>query len=179
MKAVIKGIVVLFVMLVVGLVGGAYLIAPVAVVERAAVVRAEPSAVYAVISDLQHFREWSPMAQADPSAEYRLEGPETGVGQKLAWTSQNPQVGKGSLTIAALEENRSVVFDIDYGGMGKAQSTMVLTPVEGGTSVVWTFRAPAEGVLERWASLAFDRWIGAEYVDGLSRLKLLVEPKDG
>ena len=59
--------------------------------------------------------------------------------------------------------------------MGTAQSSLQLVPVDGGTRVTWGFKTEAQGVLDRWMSLLFDDWVGADYEKGLARLKALAE----
>ncbi len=175
MNAIIKGIVYLLVTVIVGFVGGAYLISPVTVVERSVTIAAPPDKVYAVAGSLRRFNEWSPWAGLDPAAEYSFEGPEQGVGQKMSWTSNKPDVGSGSQTVTEAVPNEKVVTELDFGEMGQATATLTLEPATVGTIVTWGFRSENDGVLERWMSLMFDRWIGPDYEKGLANLKMLVE----
>lgn len=178
MNAIIKGIVLFLVVFIVGFVGGAYMISPVTVVERSAVIAAPQEKVYAVAASLRRFNEWSPWAALDPAAVYTFEGPEQGVGQKMSWTSERPDVGHGSQTVTEAVPNERIVTGLDFGSMGKAVSTLALRPEGSGTAVTWGFRSENDGVLERWMSLLFDRWIGADYEKGLGNLKAVVE-KEG
>lgn len=175
MKTVLKSIVLFLVAVIVIVVGGAYIISPVARVERAVEVKAPAAKIYSIVKDMRRFNEWSPWYAIDPETEYRFEGPDSGVGQKMIWSSANPQVGKGSQTIVEAEADRKIVTEIDFAGMGKARSTLVLSPLDDGTALVWRFETPVDGIMERWMSLSFDRWIGADYVKGLGLLKQLVE----
>ncbi len=175
MKNVIKGIVVTLAALVIIVVGGAYLISPVAQVERTAVIKAPPEKVYAIVSSMKRFNEWSPWFGLDPKTEYSFEGPEQGSGQKMMWKSSDPNVGNGSQTITEAVANQKVVTALDFGPMGKAEASLDLSPVDGGTLVKWGFRSEVNGIMERWMSLMFDKWIGADYVKGLEQLKALVE----
>jgi hypothetical protein len=124
---------------------------------------------------MRRFNEWSPWAELDPNTAYSFEGPDRGLGQKMTWSSGNPQVGKGSQTIVEAQDGQRIVTEIDFGDMGKARAALTLQPVDKGTAVVWTFEAPADGIVERWMSLMFDKWIGADYVKGLAKLKALAE----
>jgi hypothetical protein len=47
--------------------------------------------------------------------------------------------------------------------------------VNGGTGVTWGFKSQLNGIAERWLGLMFDRWIGADYEKGLSKLKRVAE----
>ena len=175
MKSVIKGIVLILIALVVIGVGGAYVIPSVAVVERTAVIKAPPDKIYAILGSMKRFNEWSPWADLDPNLTYSFEGPEQGTGQKMSWKSNDPKVGNGSVTITEAVPNEKIVTELDFGEMGKSLSTLGLSTVDGGTLVKWTFRSEVNGVMERWMSLMFDKWIGADYVKGLNRLKVLAE----
>lgn len=178
MKTVIRAIVGLMVAFVVVLVAGAYLIPAETVVQRQIIIKAAPEKVFTVVGNLKRFNDWSPWADLDPNAKYVFEGAESGNGQKMSWESANPNVGRGSQTVVEFIDNSKVVTELDFGSMGKAQASLSLAAVDGGTGVTWGFRTEASGVLDRWMSLMFDRWIGADYEKGLGRLKELVEKEN-
>ena len=171
-KAIIKGIVLVLIVAVVTVVGGAYLLPPEARVSRATVVAASPEKIFAIAGNLRRFNEWSPWAALDPKTVLRFEGPEQGgVGQKMSWASNDPNVGKGTQTILELVPNQKMVTDVDFGEMGKSVSTMTLLPSDGGTLVTWEFHTRLDGVMNRWFGLMFDRLIGGDYETGLANLK--------
>ena len=175
MKRLVIRIVWGLVALTVAFMGGAYVLPGDVTVTRSLAVAAPPEKVWPIVSDLRRFNEYSPWADLDPATQYTFTGPEHGVGQTMAWSSDNEMVGKGSQTITALEEGRRVETAIDFGDMGKARSTMDLSPEAPGTRVTWTFAAPLNNALERWLGLLYDRWIGADYEKGLTRLKAVAE----
>ncbi|WP_373503413.1 SRPBCC family protein [Aestuariivirga sp.] len=175
-KSIIKGIVLILIVAVVTLVGGAYLLPPEARVSRAKVINASPEQIFAIAGNLRRFNEWSPWASLDPETVYRFEGPDQGgVGQKMSWASNDPNVGKGTQTITELVPNQKIVTDVDFGEMGQSLSTMTLQPADGGTLVTWDFQAKLDGVMNRWMGLMFDRLIGGDYEKGLSNLESVVE----
>lgn len=182
MKAILKGIILAIILAVVGFVGGAYLLPPEAVVERNRVIPAPPEVVFGIASSLKRYNEWSPWYGLDPKAEYKLEGPEQGAGQKLSWSSANPQVGKGTMTVTEVVPTQKIVTAVDMGEMGKWTTTMTFVPVNNGsTSVTWRFQAPLDGIMERWMSLGFDKWVGADFQKGLGTLETIAkkEPASG
>lgn len=99
MKKLLKAIIYGLVAIVVVVVGGAYMLPGTARVERAIVINAEPAKIYAIAADLKRMKDWSPVLMPDAKADVRLEGAAGGVGQKVVWTSANPQVGSGSQTV--------------------------------------------------------------------------------
>ncbi len=93
----------------------------------------------------------------------------------MSWTSKDANVGNGSQTIVEAIDNSSTVTEIDLDAMGRARATLALAAVNGGTGVTWTFRTELTGLGDRWMGLMFDRWIGADYENGLANLKALAE----
>lgn len=175
MKKFILGVVYTLIALLVIFMGGAYVLPGEAVVERQITIAAPPDKVFAIVSDLKRFKEFSPWAEIDPGLHYTFEGPETGIGQKMSWTSDNPQLGTGSQTVVDYQPNKRFATTLDFGEMGDAIAYFNFTPVANDTKVTWGFKSLLRNPLERWMGLLFDRWIGADYEKGLAKLKTLAE----
>lgn len=157
-------------------VGGAFLLPSSAKISRSIEVAAPPAAVFAIVSSMKRFNEFSPWAEIDPATTYVFEGPDSGKGQKMSWKSANENVGEGSQTVVEIVENAKVVNDLAFGGMGTAKAAFLLDPAGAGTRVTWTLDAPLSGIAEKWIGfLLFDRWIGADYEKGLAKLKAAAE----
>lgn len=146
-------------------------------VERSIRTTASPDAIYAIVSGFQRFNEWSPWAGLDPETRYEYSGSATGVGARMNWSSEKPEVGSGSQEITAVEPGRSVTMRLDFDGQSAATSTMVIEPEAGGGSLVrWSFDTSFEdSFLMRYFGLMFDGMIGADYEKGLIRLKSIAE----
>jgi carbon monoxide dehydrogenase subunit G len=175
MKRLLKWLGGIILLLVAIFVVGGLLLPGVAVVQRQTAINAPPEKIYGIVSDMKRFNEWSPWAALDPNTKYTFEGPATGAGQKMSWSSTNPNVGNGSQTVTVVDENKRIETELDFGAMGKAQAAFDLAPGEGGTLVTWGFKSQLNGLVERWFGLMFDRWIGADYERGLAKLKALAE----
>jgi len=165
----------LIVFMAVVIVGGSFLLPAEAVVTRSIDIAAPPAKVFAIVGDYRRFQEYSPWADLAPDIQYTFEGPQTGVGQKMIWTSDNASVGSGSQTITDYVPPTHVASDLEFGGLGNAVTTWDLAPSGGGTKATWTFRMRLTGIVERWFGLMFDRWIGADYEKGLAKLKAAAE----
>ena len=96
------------------IVGGSFLLPPQAVVTRSIEIAAPPDKVFAVVGDLRRFNEFSPWADLDPNITYTFEGPESGLGQQMNWSSEHADVGKGSQTIIRYEPPTFVETRIDF-----------------------------------------------------------------
>ncbi|MEQ8926763.1 MAG: SRPBCC family protein [Fulvivirga sp.] len=145
--------------------------------ERSIVIERSPEAIYPVVTTMKSFNEWSPWFTIDPETKYTYEGPESGVGAKMSWTSDHPDVGAGSQWIIEAEENKSVTLQLDFGFAGGYYSDMYLKPVENGTEVTWTYRYEDLDLMGAFFTAVMDAegMVGDQYVTGLQQLKEYVE----
>jgi len=147
-----------------------------AYVERSITISASPETVYGLIDGFGRFNEWSPWARLDPATKYTFSGPERGVGARMDWSSENPDVGVGSQQIVAVEPGRSVTSTLDFGMDNPTTSKIVLLPDGAATRATWTLEADFSGsLLGRYFGLALDRMVGPDYEKGLAQLKALAE----
>jgi len=155
---------------------GGFLLPRYVSVERDLVIDAPPEAVFPRISSLQAFVEWSAWGAIDPDMQISFSGPDTGVGNIMEWTSEQPNVGNGRQEIVEIVENESVRTTLDFGDMGAAEAWWRLVPDGEGTRVIWGLDADmGSAPVGRWVGLMMDRRIGANYERGLARLQAAVE----
>lgn len=158
-------------------VGGAYVTPQVAHVERSVVMAATPEEVFSVVNDLSRFNEWSPWAKLDANTKYSMEGPPSGVGAKMSWVSANENVGSGSQEITESTPFSLVKTKLDFGEQGTADATFTFVPTEGGTKVTWGFDSDMgmNPIARYMGFFMFDGMIGKDYEAGLANLKTIVE----
>ncbi|MEM1272329.1 MAG: SRPBCC family protein [Pseudomonadota bacterium] len=156
---------------------GAYLRPRYVQVERHTEIAAAPEAVYAHVSSLKAFHEWSPWTGRDPNMEVTWSGPDQGVGNVMEWRSDVKGVGNGRQEITEVDENRQVKTALDFGSMGTAEAWFDLVPKgDGATRVTWGLNADmGNNPMGRWFGMMMDKWVGADYETGLSNLKARVE----
>lgn len=172
----IKNTLIGLVVLAVALAAIGFLLPRVVTVERSTVIAAPAEKVFGYVNSLRRANEWSPWAERDPEMKLTFDGPDEGVGAKMAWTSDNPDVGTGSQEIVESVPYERVRVALDFGDMGDGNAGFALTPEGDGTKVVWDFRTDlGSNPVARYFGLMFDRWIGADYEKGLAKLKALVE----
>ena len=158
------------------LAGASYLLPREVPVERSVTIAAPPEAVFPYVNSLQRAAEWSPWLGIDPDLRPTYEGPDEGVGNRMTWSSDNPDVGSGSQIITASVPNEHVESDLDFGSMGTAKAWVTLVPDGAGTKVTWGLNADmGNNPIGRWMGLMMGRWVGADYERGLSNLKTLAE----
>lgn len=166
----------ILVLLIVVFFAGAFLLPREAVVERTVAINAAPDAIFPYVNSLKATQEWSPWLARDPEVKLDYSGPETGVGAKMAWDSDNPQVGVGSQEILASQPGARVDTALDFGEMGTAKAAFILDAAGDTTNVTWTLVSDAgSNPTARWMGLFLDSLVGGDYETGLSNLKTLVE----
>lgn len=143
-------------------------------VSRSVGIDAQPATVFPLVNDLRAFNRWSPWSGGDTG--YTFSGPESGVGQRMTWRSDDPQVGSGSQEIVASRPGEEVTMRLDFGPQGAAQAAFFLEPADGGTRVTWTFAFDVgNDLIGRYLGLIMKGMVGAKYEEGLARLKRLAE----
>ena len=145
-------------------------------VERSIVIRAAPEAIYPSIANLRAWESWSPWNRdKDPTLQISYEGPAQGVGAISRWTGE--KMGRGRLEVTASDPGRGMVYDLTMeGGAFKAQGSIVLEPVTGGTKVTWADSGQmGKNPLSRYFILLLDPMIGPDLQKGLDTLKETLE----
>lgn len=146
-------------------------------VERSTVINAQPGTVYDYAKYLKNMDEWGVWRSMDKDAKYELIGEDGTVGAKQAWDGDT--VMQGSMTITALEPNKSVKSDLAFGDFMTSQVELGLQPVEGGTEVKWSLdgEIPFMG-RAMMLFMSMDDQVGKDFDTGLANLKRIVEAKE-
>lgn len=142
-------------------------------VERSIEIDAAPEVVFDQVNSLRNWNAWSPWIAKDPSIENSYSGPEAGVGSKVTWTSEDS--GNGSQTITLSERPKRIETHLDFGDMGQPNAEWTFEPSGDGVRVTWGLGGTAKGVLGGYFAKMMDGWVGADYEDGLARLKKVSE----
>jgi uncharacterized protein YndB with AHSA1/START domain len=172
----LKGLLIVAVLLIAAFVIIGFFLPKVATVERSTTIAAAPETILGLADGFKRFNEWSPWASLDPATKYTYSGPERGVGARMEWSSDNPDVGQGSQEIIAVEPGRSVTSALDLGMDTPTTTKMVLTPEGSGTRVTWTLTTDfSSSLIGRYFGLALDSMVGPDYERGLAKLKALAE----
>lgn len=146
---------------------------------RSQKMQATSQAIYAEINDLRRWNAWSPWAKIDPLAKEEFEGADSGTGAVMRWSSQNSEVGVGSMTIVETRSNEFIRIKLDFEEpmSGTAYSEFLLT-VEGDETIVkWSMISNNRSLIEKAMGLFFDceKIVGEMYSQGLLNLKSIVE----
>ncbi len=137
-------------------------------VERSAVIEAPAEKVFALVSSNEGFQTFNPYKVNDENLKITMHGPSHGIGSGFAFDGKD---GKGTQTIVAMEENKSVTMQIDLGAMGKPVTEFRLTPQGGKTEVTWSTKSDfGFNPIGRVVGLFLDGMLGPVYELGLEEL---------
>jgi effector-binding domain-containing protein len=174
---VLKWLLILIVATAAALVGVGFFLPDHAHVERSIVIDRPGATVFTVLNGFRRFNEWSPWANLDPKAITTYEGPPIGVGSKMSWASDDPNVGSGSQEILEAESPsfikvRLIFADFDSDNL----ATYKLVPEGAGTKLTWAYDSDFRGdLMGRWFGTMLDSMLGPDYEKGLAKLKAIVE----
>lgn len=146
-------------------------------VVRTATFAAPPANVFAQTNDLRKYQTWNPFGKSDPKATYAYEGPATGVGSVLAWSSTG-QTGEGRMTIVESRPSEVVRYRLNF-----------IRPMAGTGDMALTFQAQGNQTLVTWTMegdkvylaklmglfMNMDKMMGGAFERGLAELKTIVE----
>ena len=136
------------------------------------------ASVYALVSNLRTFNEFSPWVEIDPAATYTFSGPTAAVGQQSNWSSTSPVLGSGSIRIKALKPYSQVDLSLAF-GESRARSAFQIAGSGLKTRVTWSFAAAChpgpEAVPCRYINQLARGQIERNYDLGLAKLKALAE----
>jgi uncharacterized protein YndB with AHSA1/START domain len=105
-------------------------------VEREVEVSSPIRQVYDSVNTFRRYPQWSWLRSQDPKVQMTLQGPESGKGAKINWSSASPKIGDGSLEIQSStpDEKLSIAIDNNWTGANKSY-TVELHPSSNGKTV--------------------------------------------
>lgn len=149
-------------------------------IESSIVIDAPPEMVYEECVDIKKMDAWSPWHNLEPSA-FTYEGPASGVGARSVWSSENPELGNGSLEIVEAVPNKSLKTKMVFEGFnGQFYSWVKLEPQgENKTEVVWGYNYSDLDLIGRFFMSIMDinEEMTPKFEEGLADLKEIVESK--
>ncbi len=147
-------------------------------VERSVVIETDRDTVFHQVNSFQHFNTWSPWHELDPNASYEYSGPESGVGNKMTWSSEEPEVGKGSQEIIESQYPGLIKTKLYFGddpNPGFAEFKIEEISYNQ-TKLTWGFDVDfGKNIVGRYFGLMMDGMLGPYYEKGLQKLKQKLE----
>lgn len=131
--------------------------------------------VYDTLNSLRRFTDWHPLILRDPGMQIELSGPESGVGARLDYSSDESSLGEGSWEIVATEPNQSVSYALTDAQRGDNKRTKYSFRPTGraGRNVEITQAYHVDygwNLLGRYSGMYVSSNVGQDMKLGLSRL---------
>lgn len=145
------------------------------VVERSIEIASPVDSVYLAVADFNSYLKWNPWTQMEPNSEQSIEGTPATVGSKWSWNGK--EVGKGSLTIMALDPNKSIQSSLVFEApmQSSAQDTWKFESTSPTTTKVTWHNEGGFAYFDRYFGLMLDGMLGGQFDTGLKNLKSLCE----
>ena len=137
------------------------------------------STVNDILSSYTRFGDWNALVNHDPRMKLTVSGPESGVGAKLAFYSDDATVGEGSWELVEFEPGRKIVYALDTPGRG-SNKTMTFDFERTGqrkqnVKITQTFNVEyGYDLLGRYAGLYITDNVGEDMKLGLGKFSNLI-----
>lgn len=146
-------------------------------VTRSVTINAPADAVYALVVNPKHWKQWAVWNQRDPAMAIDYFGSDSGAGAGWSWKSKSE--GEGKMTFTAAEAGKRLVYDLYFPDFGTTSTGELNFAAEGAiTRVNWIMNGDmGPNPLLRWMALLMDSTVGKDFDAGLANLKALAEKK--
>ena len=141
-------------------------------VERSAVLKASPEAIFKYINDFHLWTAWSPWEKLDPNLQRSYSGSKKGQGAVYEW-SGNAKAGQGKMTIQESTPHQRIVIELQFIKPFPAtnRTEFTLTPREGGTEVSWAMSGTHNFVNKVFTIfMDMDKFVAPAFEEGLANL---------
>lgn len=147
------------------------------VAEQSMTIDAGPYDIFPYLNDLSQHADWSPWVSGDPDIQIVYGGPDNGLGQSMAWRSNDASIGDGSQEISESLEFAFVRADmLAHGKSGYV--TYAITENETGDTIILMGMETSLGgfpFVQRLFAGQVESDMESKLRDGLKSLKALVE----
>lgn len=135
-------------------------------VERSIFIDAKPEAVYAILSDFNHWSIWSPWLVMEKGVKVEVNED----GKYYSWEGE--RIGAGNMKITSEKQNELLNMDLTFLKPWKshAKITLQIAPKENGTTVSWIMNSSLPFFLF-WMKKMMSAFIGMDFERGLKMLR--------
>ena len=145
-------------------------------VERSLVMKAPSEIVFSQINILKNWKKWSPWYQMDSAMKMEYNEIPAGAGAGYKWSSKNPKVGSGDMTITSSTKD-SISTAMNFMEHGIARAKFIFSKKDSSsTKVTWVMESEmGMNPIGRIFGLFMDKMMGPDFEKGLSNLKQVAE----
>ena len=145
-------------------------------VSRSTVIERPAEAVFAVVSDFNTWRSWSPWLSQEPECPVEIAGSPGETGHKQSWDGK--KIGSGHIELAEIEPNRRLGYELFFLKPWKSHSKAAFTfePDGQATTVTWSMQGTLP-IFMFFMRGKMSRMVGSDYERGLAMLRDVMEAK--
>ncbi len=165
---VLKGLLLLIVLSVAGLLIWAMAADKSYRVERSRTIPAPKEVVFEYVGNYNNWNDWSPWIENPDDATYILEKEGVGIGSSYYWKAKDEKdehIGEGKMTTIEYEKNKKMVQHLRF-----------ISPWESECHTSWDFKPTDEGVSVTWTMYGEDNIMGKIMMLFMGSLDALVGP---
>lgn len=151
-------------------------------IERGTSINRPAPMIFTLLNSYASYDTWSPWTARDPSAQFSISGPNSGVGATLSWNGDPRLTGTGQQQIIESVPYSLIRIRFQFDNQGEAIMYYTLQEQDGVSEVSWGFDTDVTkgqgffgGIMTRYFGLFFDLWLGNDHEQGLANLKRLAE----
>lgn len=148
-------------------------------IERTVVINKPDQDVFNYVKMLKNQANFSKWEKMDPNAKMEYTGTDGTVGATSSWDSQNKDVGKGTQTIAKIDEGKRIDVDLHFikpweNNCNGYFTTEAVSPTQ--TKVTWGFHSKLNYMMKvMHLFMNMDKMVGGDLQTGLDNLKGVLE----
>jgi hypothetical protein len=145
-------------------------------VEKTIIIKKPAADIMNRVSDLNHYGQWNPWQQSDPTAKSTITGTPATTGHKYVW--EGKKIGVGSLTLLSMDE-KHIHFDLEFlkPWKAKAKDNWQFEPWGDGneTKVTWQNSGDLPWPMARLMGPMITKNLNHQFGIGLENLKKMCE----
>ena len=119
--------------------------------------------VFEQVNDLRNWENWSPWKELDPLMEMSYSNPPVGKGAFYKWTSDNPRIRSGKLTLVEVVPQQKIVTAMEFEDGNKGTSEFRFSEEKRATEVTWSMQL-------RFGRSPIGRYMGLFMAGGLRQM---------
>ncbi|MCP4459960.1 MAG: SRPBCC family protein [Cytophagales bacterium] len=146
--------------------------------EKTVTINVPIDSVWENVNSLEDMDKWAPWLELDPDQKTERSGIDGTIGAMQSWDSDNPEVGKGTQTIAKIEAPSYFETDLKFYEPYESEAKGIIKLVKNGdgTDVIWGFTSDMPRPFNLMKlTMNMDEEIGPNFEAGLAKLKKLCE----
>ncbi|MEY2924172.1 MAG: hypothetical protein RLZZ337_720 [Bacteroidota bacterium] len=167
-----------FILILIGTLLLAALFAPgTKVIERQTEINAPLGAVFNQVANFENWQNWDPWFKLDTAQQRNYTGKQGDVEYGYSWTSDNDNVGNGSMKVIGFKDQEQIDYHLSFGdggGSNEADGYFKFSELNGVTTVTWAMVSDLNYPF-KFLNYFMEKMLAPDFEKGLANLKSYTE----